>query len=268
MNKRTYSILVLLVCAVAICNCGKPSGSSTDPTPGPNPGTNPGTDPGVTPPPSGPYFTITLPDEVVLNMDSEVVMWPVSTDVTDWTAISSETWCKATPGSSELRLDIEEYDARYENGQYKYDPPRICTVTVQAGSLYSKTVTIVQQTHVIISFTQQTYSRDYDWILDEPDGMKVLLSAGGQTRDVIISSNAYRWVPTTEASWLKVECVDNATLRVTSTARPDSETAPRSAQVKVYVESDELNYETFTVLDASASVDGNDFGYGDHTDWD
>lgn len=154
-------------------------------------------------------------------MDPGAVSWVVDTNIEDWTATSSESWCKPVTGSTELLLQIEAYDARDDNGQYQYDPPRTCTVTVKAG----------------------------------------------QTRDLVVSSNAYRWVPTTDASWLKVECVDNATLRLISAARSDSDTQPRSAVVKVYVETDQLNYETFTVLDAPASVEGNDFGYGDHTDW-
>lgn len=251
--------MALLLCVAAISSCGKPADSSQ------NSGNNQGTDPDPTP--SGPYFTATLPDEVVLNMDPGAVSWVVDTNIEDWTATSSESWCKPVTGSTELLLQIEAYDARDDNGQYQYDPPRTCTVTVKAGTVFSKTIQVVQQTHVIISFIQRTYSMNYDWISDGPDGMNVLLSAAGQTRDLVVSSNAYRWVPTTDASWLKVECVDNATLRLISAARSDSDTQPRSAVVKVYVETDQLNYETFTVLDAPASVEGNDFGYGDHTDW-
>jgi len=38
--------------------------------------------------------------------------------------------------------------------------------------------------------------------------------------------------------------------------------------VKLYVETDELNYVTFQVQDAPAKVGGPDLNYGDHTDWD
>ena len=218
--------------------------------------------------PTGPYFKINLPDEFLMSYNQGAASWVVDTDITDWTATSSEGWCKPTAKAKELWLDVEDYDCRYENGAYRYDPPRICTVTVKAGTVFNKTFKVVQDTHTMISFTQLTYSQNYDWILDEPSGMKVLLSADGQTRDLMITSNAYRWIPETEASWLKVECVNNATLRLTSTARPESETTARRATVKLYAETDRLNTASFTVEDAPANVEGNDFSYGDHTDWD
>lgn len=218
--------------------------------------------------PKGPYFKIELPDEFLMSYNQGSASWVVDTNISDWTVESDASWCKPTAKTNELWLDVEDYDCRDENGAYRYDPPRICTVTVKAGTTYGKTFKVVQDTHTFISFTQLRYSLNYDWILDEPSGMKVLLSADGQTRDLMISSNAYRWVPETEATWLKVKCVDNATLRLTSTARADTETAPRSATVKLYVETDRLNTANFTVEDAPASVEGNDFSYGDHTDWD
>ena len=53
-----------------------------------------------------------------------------------------------------------------------------------------------------------------------------------------------------------------------ASARAQSETSARSAEVKVYDKNNELVYSTFTVQDAPASVEGQDFGYGDHTGWD
>lgn len=218
--------------------------------------------------PKGPYFKVDLPDEFLMNYNQGAASWPVQTDITDWTATSDADWCKPTAKTNELWLDVEDYDCRDENGYERYDPPRTCTVTVKAGTVYSKTFKVIQQTHMIIYFTQLRYSLNYDWILDEPSGMKVLMSADGQTRELMITTNAYRWVPETDADWLKAEYVNNSTLRLTSSARPESETEARSATVKVSVESDLLNYATLTVLDAPANVEGNDFSYGDHTDWD
>ena len=189
--------------------------AACDKTPKPNPAPDP-----EPPAPVGPYFKADLPDECVINMDQGAVAWKVETNITDWTVSSSETWCKATPKADQIWLEVENYDARDENGFEAYDPPRICTVTVQAGTVFNKTIKLVQQTHTIIDFPQRTYSMNYDWILDEPSGMVVLLSADGQTRELVVQSNAYRWIPTTEASWLKVECLNNSTLKLTSTARP------------------------------------------------
>ena len=261
---KTYKItLFCLALSVALSGCGKPD----NPDPGTNPGTNPGTDPGTDP--ATPFFTASLPDEWVFNMDPGAMSWPVETNITDWTATSSESWCKPTPMTDQLWLDIEDYDARDENGYERFDPPRTCTVTVKAGSVYSKTIQIVQQTHTIIYFPQKDYSREYDWIEDGPTGMTVFLSADGQTRDLLVTTNTWRWIPETDAAWLKVECVNNSTLRLTSTARAETVTAARSAQVKVYDKYNEyFVYSTFTVEDAPATVGGEDFGYGDHTEWD
>lgn len=246
------SLLLLLT------GCGKPD---------PHPTTS---DPGTTPTtPSGPYFRAELPDERVSNADSDVAIWAVDTNIEDWKATSSESWCKPTVTAKELRLDIEEYKIRNAYGyDWEYAQPRTCTVDVTAGTVFSKSIRIVQQTYTIITFPQQSLSANYDWIQDGPTGMIILLSSDGDTREVMISSNAWLWVPETTALWLKAEYVDGATLKLTSSARAQSETSARSAQVKVYDKNNELVYSTFTVQDAPANVEGQDFGYGDHTGWD
>ena len=253
LQKYLLPALLLLL----LSGCGKA------PKPSPDPGTDP------TPTPSGPYFRADLPDERVSNVDPDIAIWPVETDIKDWTATSSETWCRTTTSATELRLDIDEYKVRnaYDNG-WEYAQPRTCTVTVKAGTVFSKTIRIVQQTYTIITFPQQSLSSRYDWIQDGPEGMAVLLSSDGDTRDVMVSSNSWRWVPETDAGWLKAEYVNGSTLRLTSTARAQSETASRSTQVKVYDQNNLLQYSTFTVKDAPANVGGEDFDYGDHTGWD
>ena len=213
--------------------------------------------------PKGPYFKFTLgfPEELVLNLDSGAQSWTVETDITDWTAESDAEWCKPTAKPDQLWLDIEDYEVRYEDGPYKgniiYAPPRSCTVTVKAGTVFNRSFKIVQQTHLRIAFPEAV-----------ANVLTVELPADGGSREVTVDTNAYQWAATTEASWLKVERKDGATLKVTSTARPDSETAARSATVKVYVTSDEFNSSSFTVKDAPAYVDGDGFDYGEHTDWD
>ena len=193
----------------------------------------------------------------------------METDIKDWTAESSESWCKTATSATELRLDVEDYKVRnaYDNG-WEYAQPRTCTVSVKAGTVFSKTIRIVQQTYTIITFPQQAMSSNYDWIQDGPGGMTVLLSSDGDMREILISSNTWRWVPETDAGWLKAEYVNGSTLRLTSTARAETETSARSATVRVYDKNDELVYATFAVQDAPANVEGQDFGYGDHTDWD
>lgn len=248
------SLLLLLT------GCGKP-----DPPPTTS---DPGTTPTTPTTPSDPYFRAELPDERVSNADSDVAIWAVDTNIEDWKATSSESWCKPTVTAKELRLDIEEYKIRNANGDWEYAQPRTCTVDVTAGTVFSKSIRIVQQTYTIITFPQQAMSAKYDWIQDGPSGMTVLLSSDGDMREILVSSNTWRWVPETDAGWLKAEYVNGSTLRLTSTARAETETSARSAQVKVYDKNNELVYSTFTVQDAPANVEGQDFGYGDHTGWD
>lgn len=247
----------LLLSAVA---CDKPL--KPDPTPGPTPGPDP------EPKPAAPFFRADLPAEFVFNVDAGVMDWPVETNISDWTATSSDTWCKATPSQTGLRLETENYIVMGDGENVEYVAPRVCTVTVQAGTTFSKTIQIVQQTYTAINFPQHELYTNYDWILSGPEGITVLLSADGQTRELVVNSNAWLWVPETDAAWLQVTCVDNKTLRLTSTARPESETAPRSATVKVYDKNNEPVFRTFRVADAPATVGGDDFDYGDHTDWD
>lgn len=249
-------MMAALLVLLAAVSCHKP------PTPGPTP------DPGPEPVPEGPFFRADLPDECVIGFDQGAVAWAVETNIADWAASSDAEWCKPTSKTKELWLDVENYDCRDENGYERYDPPRTCTVTVKAGTVFSKTIKIIQDTHTIITFPQEVMNGNYDWITSGPGGMKVLLSADGQTRDIVIMSNAWRWVAETEAAWLKLERVDGATLRVTSTARSASETTARSAKVNLYPETNRLNVASFTVEDAPADVNGEGYGYGDHTDWD
>ena len=218
--------------------------------------------------PKGPYFKAELPDEYLLSYNQGGISWPVDTDITDWTATSDADWCKPTAKAKELWLDVEDYDCRDENGYESYDPPRTCTVTVKAGTVFGKTIKIIQDTHTIITFPQMELNSQYDWITVNSEGMTVHLSPDGETRDIAVMSNAYRWTPSTEADWLTVTRIDGATLRITSKARDASVTVPRSAKVQLAATSDLINNASFKVEDAPASVAGHDLDYGDHTDWD
>ena len=220
------------------------------------------------PVPAGPYFKANLPDEYLLSFNQGAVSWPVDTDINDWTATSDADWCKPTAKAKELWLDVEDYDCRDENGYERYDPPRICTVTVKAGTVFSKTFKIVQDTHTFVNFPQMQNSGQYDWITVNPEGMTVHLSPDGETRDVTVLCNAYRWTASTEADWLTVTRIDGATLRVTSKAREASQAEPRSTKVQLVVPTNLLEPVSFKVQDAPASVAGHDLDYGDHTDWD
>ena len=96
----------------------------------------------------------------------------------------------------------------------------------------------------------------------------VLLNSAGASADVLILNNCYDWTAVTDASWLTLTKKDASTLTVTSAARQTSESIPRTADVRIVSVLDDWVRATFTVADADAELSGEDFEYGDHTDWD
>lgn len=241
-------LFVLAWTVFAVLSCSKPSvgGDNNGNVVGPQK-------------PSGednkPYFKADLPDEFIVNRDPGSVSWSVDTNIEDWTVTSSEDWCVAeVTEDSRLLLTIEDYDPRTDNGIYIYDPPRTCSIEVKAGDTFSKKFKLVQQCRISISFPYLTSA--------------IKLPPSGGSVDVIVSTNAYKWAAQTDASWIEVRCVDNTTLRIKSTARSGQETEIRQATIKVYPTSDETQYSTLSVQDTPPTVDGDDWDYGDHTDWD
>ena len=247
------AILVLLALSVIACK---------DPNPV-NPGgpDQPGTPTTPTTPtnPEDPYFTLktsagsAIPKDYVLVFNREaisVTAMTVSTNVMDWTVTSSENWCVPKVNEyNDIVLQIEAYGGRTDVLQ-----PRQCQVRVQAGALCDQSVTIVQQSHVMFTFAG--------------DGQPVVLPASGATVDVPVFTNSYQWTPSTNADWLKLEQMSPSVLRITSTARPATNNTPRSAIVTVFSTWDETTKGTFEVRDEDSVIAGDDYHYGDHSDWD
>lgn len=242
--------LFLLAVVVAVGACSKPDKPNSGTTPGTNP--NP---PGQTP--VAQHFTADLPNEFLLNFGKHDHTWKVDTDVPNWTVTSDQAWCQAQAVENGLLILVDSYEEKDADGNYVYLQPRVCNLSVNAGTVFSKTFKVVQESHLS---------------LDLPEGqngiLSVELSPDGGTREVIVRCNSYVWTASSEAAWLKLERKDNATLLVTSSARGGNETAQRSAQVKVYTPSDTQLYWIFTVSDTPTSYGGEDLGYGDHTGWD
>jgi hypothetical protein len=225
-------------------------------------------DPGEQPPvnPTDKYCTTDMPDVWVFNKDASSTGFTLQTNLeaSDFNVTCSEAWCTAQvqptamENTKRLVVNATEYDVRDANGIYVYDPPRTATMRIIGSGVFDRTITIVQNTNVIIS-TPLLPNTGFGDILH--------LSAAGETQEVTVSTNCYSWKAVTNAAWLTVSRKDNVTLVVTSTARTGD--TPRSGTVTIINESDELNdRHTFTVADKDAVLTGNDYQYGEGTDWD
>ena len=93
------------------------------------------------------------------------------------------------------------------------------------------------------------------------------MSAAGEEKDACIVTNCYRWVPTTDASWLTVSRKDQVTLHLVSKPAAEGE-GIRSAKVTITDSNDDLQKTTFTVMDKDGFLSGYDYGYGDTDPWD
>lgn len=225
-------------------------------------------DPGEQPPqnPADKYCTADMPNVWVFNRDASSTSFTLQTNLEaeDFNVTCSETWCttQVQPTAKEdmkrLAVFVTEYDVRDANGIYVYDPPRTATLRIKGGGVFDRTITIAQNTNVIIS-TPLLPNTGFGDIL--------YLSAAGETQEVAVTANCYRWKASTEATWLTVTQKDNMTLIVTSSERTGD--TPRSATVTIVNESDKLNdRHTFTVADKDAVLTGSDYQYGEGTDWD
>ena len=211
--------------------------------------------------PDKPFFTADIPAEYNTTSPEQGRNFQIKTNISDWTATSDSSWCHTniTKGEDygyELVILVDEFAPRTDNGDYDYCQPRVCTVTIKAGSTYSHTLTVRQESRVIMS--------------TELYGKSVLMDPAGETIRLFIRTNCISWTPSTDADWLNVKRIDNATLELSSTARKDSDKA-RKATVTVVSDLDSYtstSRTSFTVADADVVLSGDDYGYGDHIDWD
>lgn len=262
--KKISLFLAALAC-LAVIGCEKPD-PARKPTPGPDPthggggeegGNNGG---GEEQKDDKPFFTADIPSEYNVTSPEQGWNYMVSTNIPDWTAESDAAWCrtniiKGQENNCELNIIVDGFEPRTENGDYDYCQPRVCTVTIKAGSIYSHSLTVRQESKV--RMTTGLY------------GKPVLLDPAGETRQIYILTNCISWTPSTDADWLTVKRIDNATLELTSTARKDSGQA-RTTTVTVVSDLDSwssTSRTSFTVADTDASLSGDDYGYGDHIDW-
>ena len=261
MVKSLKAILPVL-CALILCACPQtidPDGNGDDP--GKDKEKN--------------YFRLMInlstpvPDnhEVVFNADATGTNFIVQTDQSDWSISSDADWCKVektdeTPSTAATAVIlVDDYDVRDEEGNYHNLAARECNVRVKAGTIYDKTIRVVQQGRVYFNYTE-----DFTWNLGLFSYV-LEMSAAGEEKDAYIVTNCYKWVPETDASWLSVSRKDQVTLHLASRPAAAGE-GPRSARVTISDSNDASQSTTFTVMDRQGLLSGYDYDYEDTTPWD
>lgn len=165
---------------------------------------------------------------------------------------ASESWCNVKNADKRITVSVP-----YWGGEPNVDySPRSCTVTIKAGTTFSKTVTVIQES-------------DKANVSTGLYGEKVKISCAGETIKLPIDSNCISWNAKTDADWITLKVLDNATLQITATPRPDNVTSKRTATV---VLTSDINYhvtESFGIEDTDPEVGSGNYGYDDgHSDWD
>ena len=250
---RPILYLTVLLTCLSLGGCNKPEPPTPTPTPTPVPTPTP--TPTPDPPAKTNYFEADIKDVYAFNCgDISGVEVPYKTDINDWTIKSSETWCSFIIESHRFVILVSEYRPTVNpdgSGGYLYTEPRTCTVTVSAGSAYNKTFRVIQESMTFFDISSNP----------------VLLSPEGGSADVTIINNCYGWSASCDASWLTLKKTGSSTLTVTSSARAAGD-SPRKATVNIKSDLDDWVTAKFTVADADSELSGEDFNYGDHTDWD
>lgn len=228
-------------------------------------GTEENSDNPVQPGPSGKYYCTTdMPDDWVLGWSDSWVSFPLITNIAEFKVTVSESWLTAEvqptadAGKKELMVRVEKYDLRDASGNNIFAEPRIAKVHITGGGVFDRSVSIVQNSHVQITLPSLPYV----------DANQVLyLTADGETQDVAVSANCYRWRVSSNVDWLTVTVKDRSTITISS--KPRTSGGPRRTSVKVYNEANAASdFCTFTVADKDAVLTGNDFDYGESTAWD
>lgn len=239
--KRFCMILAsLLLCAASCQKSGPENPTPVNPTP--------------EPPVQKNYFKADIKDVYAYNCGESGTEVQYTTDISGWTITPSETWCTITVESQRFVIHVGEYKPTVNpdgGGGYLYTEPRKCTVQLVAGTALNKTFTVVQESMTVIS----------------APSTPVTINAAGASKDVFIQNNCYGWTASTDATWLTLKQKDASTLTIVSSTRSSGAT-PRQATVNIVSKLDDWVKAQFIVADADAEFNGEDYKYGDHTNWD
>lgn len=207
---------------------------------------------------SKPYFTIEQIPDTIKTLTYWTFEYRFSTNVQDLSVTSSADWCEATRVGDFNIISIKAIEYLSQTveqvAERVYPTPRECTVTITAGDVYKKTIVVIQ----------------------EPDDAQIMhgiyypikLSSAGERVVKHITSTCISWSAKTDADWLKANKIDEHTLEIVSTPRPDNVTTPREATITL---TSDLNYRVTSrieVKELESSISAVEYGYGENTPWD
>lgn len=198
------------------------------------------------------------PDKLDIYMKTNI-------ETKDFKLQSTAEWCSYTLTSKEkdlvvLSISVADNSSLDDKGKPLYLPARTATVELTSGSKVDKSIAITQAGFVYFSLeakpNTELYGYDYYY-----------LPSNGGTRIFRILTNSCGYSAYTEADWLKLSVRPDNSLEVVSTKRAEG-LSFRNAEISI---TDILDSEvtlSFRVREADAEVTGEDYGYGDHSDWD
>ena len=242
------TLFVIPVLLAAAAGCNKPSAE--------NGAGNQNTDPG-TQPSEKPYFTTDVPD--VINTDSSLEHYfGYSTNLADGEIqiTPSEDWCQVTYSSGSVNLRVSRWGRDTEkDGRDAYPAPRSCTITIKGGSIFTKTITVNQESDA--------------GLIQTPNYMTTLyVNPSGGTETLAIDTNCIGLTARTDADWVKAEFIDRASLRIVTQPHPDDVSTPRSARITICSVVNDSKTINLTVKENDPELSSGGYGYEDHTNWD
>ena len=242
------TLLVIPVLLAAAAGCDKPSTEN-----GTN---NQNTDPG-TQPSDEPYFTTDIPD--LINTDSSLEHYfgySTNLDDSEVQITSSEDWCLIEYSSGSVNMRVSRWGRDTEkDGRDAYPAPRSCMVTIIGGSIFTKTVTVCQESDA--------------GLIQTPNYMTTLyVNPSGGTETLTIDTNCIGLTARTDADWIKAEFIDRATLQIVTQPHPDNVFTPRTAGITICSVVNDSKTINLTVKENDPELSSGRFGYEDHTNWD
>jgi len=260
---------LLLALGVVPFSCTPQQPAQNQPTDQPeDPGTDPEEDPSIDPgdtPGTDSEFVITNMSGKELDMFLQergpldgAIMVKTSLKNDEWEVSGGAEWCRIKREGTLIRLNIDAYGEAHE---YLY--PRACELLFKAKGMKDKTFVIAQESDTRIG----AYSYETEFTL----------SPTGAPLDIFIFSNFYRWKVINHNDWFDAEQPDQVTLRVKAHPKAEGDKTTRSGRIILMSAAwKEEDIETFYsnrvcymyFKDGTPDMSGEDYGYGDHQDWD
>lgn len=248
MNKLYLCLLMFALSLLLACG----GGDDGEPTLPPPPPTEP-----VTPGGTTSETTLTIGQNVVyFEKAGGELQIAVVTNASGWTAQSDQSWCTVKQSNS-TTLTI----TAGENGSNQL---RTATVTVKTSdSKMQRTITVSQATS-----TDGSYIRPAKTSITIPyngtHGIEFVVGLSEET--IHVDTNLSEWTCRADESWCHVRN-DNSNVYIL--IEPNEGTAARYAVITL--SHDGTDYATISVTqeaEKKSDLTGNDYEYGEGTDWD